>query len=150
VPVGSVKRKDGTEHAFDFARFLRLASTDPNLANELKTVWLSGALLTLGDMLAKNGYFDRAPEFELVRHLRNGIAHGNHFRIDNPGQLQSLPAHNRYAWVRSDTKAEFAIVPSLHGTSVLFDFMGPGDILDLLMAVGLYLIRMGNGDPLRP
>jgi len=51
--------------------------------------------------------------------------------------------------VKNDSKAEFGITPNLQNQSVLFDFMGPGDILDLLMSVGLYLVRMGNGDALR-
>jgi hypothetical protein len=115
----------------------------------LKQVWLAGSLLSLGDALAVNLYFDRAPELELVRHLRNGIAHGNRFRIDNPSSLTRFPAHNHDAWVNSDTKAKFEIMPALQGTPVLFDYMGAGDVLDLLMSVGLYLVRMGNGDPLR-
>ena len=125
--------------------------------------------------LKRHGYFDRAPELELLRHLRNGVAHGNLFRIDNPTEITKFPAHNRLAWVKSDSKAIFEITPSLRNQPVLFDFMGPGDILepdrirrvvekicrlgtedalwinvDLLMSVGLYLIRMGNGDPLCP
>jgi hypothetical protein len=84
-----------------------------------------------------------------LRHLRNGVAHGNAFQIDLK-LLAKFPAHNRLAWVRSDSKAEFEITPNLQKQPVLFDFMAPGDILDLLMSVGLYLIRMGNGDALRP
>jgi hypothetical protein len=78
------------------------------------------------------------------------VAHGNSFRIDNPKELTKFSAHNRLAWVKSDSKTVFEITPSLQNQPVLFDFMGPGDILDLLMSVGLYLVRMGNGDPLRP
>jgi hypothetical protein len=44
----------------------------------------------------------------------------------------------------------FEISAGLEGQTVLFDFMGPADILDLLQAISVYLIRMGNGDPLRP
>jgi hypothetical protein len=115
----------------------------------LDRLWLVGALLTIGDALAKHSYFDHAPELELLRHLRNGVAHGNTFRI-NLKLLAKFPAHNRLAWVRSDSKAEFEITPNLQNQPVLFDFMGPGDIIHLLMSVGLYLIRMGNGDALRP
>src|SRR5437899_12606447 len=35
----------------------------------------------VGDELSKNGYFDKTPE--LVRHLRNGISHGNTFNLFN-------------------------------------------------------------------
>lgn len=150
VPIGTVKRKDGTAHAFDFRLFLHRAGTDVLITSELERVWLAGSLLKLGDVLAQHQYFDRAPELELLRHLRNGIAHGNRFRIDNPANLSKFPAHNRDAWVKSDTKAVFEITPMVQGHTVLFDYMGAGDVLDLLMSVGLYLIRMGNGDPLRP
>ena len=150
VPIGTVPRKDGTEHAFHFTHYLRLASTNKDLAADLARVWLTGSLLTVGDALSRHGYFDRAPELELLRHLRNGIAHGNRFRIERPESLLKYPAHNREAWVRGDSKAEFEITAALEGQEVLFGFMGPGDVLDLLLSVGLYLIRMGNGDPLRP
>lgn len=115
VPIGTVRRKDGTEHAFDFKLFLRRAGTDADIIAELERVWLTGCLLTLGDVLARHQYFDRAPELELLRHLRNGIAHGNRFRITNPTSLTAFPAHNRLAWVRGDTKAVFEITPSLDG-----------------------------------
>lgn len=150
VPVGYVGRNDGTEHAYHFIHFLERARTDPAIGRELESVWLSGALLAVGDALAAHGYFDRAPELEFLRHLRNGVAHGNVFRIDNPKSLTKYPAHNRLALVRGDLKTEFEIVAGLNGQPVLFSYMGPGDVLDLLMSVGLYLIRMGNGDPLRP
>jgi hypothetical protein len=149
VPVGYVTRKDGTQHAFDFHHFLDQARNDPAMAHDLERVWLAGSLLAVGDALSMHGYFDRAPELELVRHLRNGIAHGNTFRIDNPQGLAKFPAHNRLADIRGDLKAEFEITPHFHSRPVLFNFMGPGDVLDLLMSVGLYLTRMGNGDPPR-
>jgi hypothetical protein len=145
-----VKRKDGTEHAYHFALYLPRAGTDVFLATVFEQVWLAGSLLKLGDTLAQHQYFDRAPELELVRHLRNSIAHGNRFRIDNPNNLTKFPAHNRDAWSRNDTKAVFEITPAVHGQSLLFDYMGAGDVLDVMTSVGLYLIGMGNGDPLRP
>jgi hypothetical protein len=113
-------------------------------------VFLAGALLTLGDALSSHRYFDHAPELELVRHLRNGVAHGNRFNIDQRGAqtLARWPAHNRLAWVKSDT-VTFEITPSLHGSEVLWQFMEPGDVVSLLQAVNVYLIRVGNGDPLR-
>lgn len=148
VPVGRVYRRNGTSHTYHFTHYLAWANNNPLVAGDLEQVWLVGALLRLGDELAQHQYFDRAPELELLRHMRNGIAHGNRFHITEPRRLMRFPAHNRLAWVR---EAEvFEITPSLDGTPVLFDFMGAGDCLDLLQAIGIYLIRMGNGDPLRP
>lgn len=150
VPVGYVPRKDGTKIIFHYSHFLDQARHNAMIVGDLERLWLAGSLIAVGDAASAHGYFDRAPELELLRHLRNGIAHGNRFRIDNPASLAKFPAHNRLAWIRSDTKADFEITPSIQGQTVLFDFMGPGDVIDILSSVGLYLIRMGNGDPLRP
>ena len=48
-------------------------------------------------------------------------------------ELKLWPAHTRDAACRFS--APFEITPELEGTGVLFDFMGPGDILDLLISV---------------
>lgn len=151
VPIGKVRRKDGTEHAYHFQFYLQNVIDKPQLREEFEKTWLTGALLRLGDALQKNDYFDHAPELELVYHLRNGLAHGNKFNIDKSGQqrLRKYPAHNRLAWVTGDSGEVFEIDASLNGTEVLFAYMEAGNLLDLFMSVGLYLIRMGNGDPLR-
>lgn len=150
VPVGFVRRKDGTEHVFHFTHYLQLAQKNVEIMHDLKRVWLAAALLTVGDALSQHGYFDRAPELELVRHLRNGIAHGNRFRIDKPANLRRYPAHNHEAWVRSDKKTMFEITPQLDGKIVLFDFMDAGDVLDVILSIAVYLMNLGNSFPLRP
>ena len=38
----------------------------------------------------------------------------------------------------------FEITPELEGTAVLFDFMGPGDVLDLLISVSTYLSEFND------
>lgn len=146
VSVGRVYRNDGSTHTYHFTHYLTWVN-NPLVADDLVRVWLVGAFLRLGDELEQNEYFDRAPELELMRHLRNGVAHGNRFRITSSYQLVKFPAHNRLAWVRGSRV--FEISPALHRDPVLFDFMGAGDCLDLLQSIGVYLIRMGNGDPLR-
>jgi hypothetical protein len=87
--------------------------------------------------LAAEGYYDRAPVLEMVRHLRNGIAHGNRFSLRNPTELNAWPAHTRDAACRSS--GPFEITPDLDGSAVLFDFMGLGDVLDLLISVSTHL-----------
>jgi hypothetical protein len=149
VPEGYVLRKDGTPHRFHFNSYLAKAGKDPAMVDELARVWLVGALLTVGDALAKNDYFDHAPVLELLYHVRNGVAHGNvfHFTPSGRRRLREKSAHNREASIRgfyNDT--EFEITPDLQGQTVLFEFMGPGDVLDLLYSVGGYLMQMG-GDP---
>src|SRR5206468_8959228 len=75
-PSDSVQRKDGTKWSFDTMNAL-VDLADKTIAEELDRVWFAGSLLRLGDALKKHDYFGHAAEFELVRHLRNGIAHGN-------------------------------------------------------------------------
>jgi len=151
VPVGFVPHKDGRQYPYHFHHFLEQVQINAELLEDLQKTWLIGSLLTIGDALLKYGYFDRAPEIELVYHLRNGVAHGNRFHLDEKGlkRLDKYPAHNHKTPFRTDT-SRFEIVAALKGHPVLFDYMGPADVLDVLSAVGVYLWRMGHGEPLRP
>jgi hypothetical protein len=74
VPVGYVFRKDDIPHAFHFTHYLDRTGSDPDMFDDLNRLWLVGALLAVGDALSRHGYFDHAPELELLRHLRNGVA----------------------------------------------------------------------------
>ncbi len=143
-PIDSVQRKDGTKWSFDTQDALVSAVANQAIAAELPRVWLAGSLLAVGDALKDNSYFDHAPELELVYHLRNGVAHGNRFDIRRPDKLKKYPAHNRDAAFHTNTI--FEITPALDGQPVLFDFMGAGDVLDLLCSVGLHLDRVGRGE----
>jgi hypothetical protein len=129
-PQGKLVRVDGTSHTFDIRHYLSLAR-DHSFTNEnIARSWYSGALITAGDLLAEQKYFDRQPEFELVYHLRNGAAHGNNFNITSVGQkrLDSQSAYLRWY----DNSKRFEITPALNSTRVLFDFVGPGDVADIL------------------
>jgi len=139
VPVGDVTRKDGTGHVYDIHHYLDYARANPEMAHDLERVWIIGALIAVGDALDKRGYLNRVPLLELVRHLRNGVAHGNIFDIRYPDSVKKYPAHNRQARVKT---AEFEIAASLDGQPVLFDFMGAADVLDLLMSIEIYLTRI--------
>lgn len=148
VPTaGIVRHKDGSEHIFSMRMFFERARKDPFVKAELERVWFTGALLTLGDALSKHGYFDRVPELEFVRHLRNGIAHGNRLRIDYPDSLQNYPAHTKSSFgaKTNPTFQTFEISPAVNGQPVLFDFMAAGDVLSLLTSVSQHLIALGNG-----
>ena len=81
----------------------------------------------LGEELSKNGYFDKSPELEFFRHLRNGISHGNTFNLLN-GEPQ-----------RPARFTQFEIMPSLHGQPVLFEFISTGDLFDLFDHVKRHL-----------
>jgi hypothetical protein len=145
-PTDFVLRKDGTKWSFDMQDAIGSATWDKPIATELPRVWPGGSLLAVGDALEKHDYFDHAPELELVYHLRNGIAHGNRFDIRNRMRLEKYPAHNRDADYRGPNSAIFEITAARDGQAVLFDFMGAGDVLDLLYSVGNHLKRIG-GEP---
>ena len=156
TPLGQISsyitRKDGTQHTFDLPYYLGQAHTNPEISDELPRIWLVGSLLIVGDAVKKleRPYLKHVPLLELLYHLRNGIAHGNIFNFKDDGvkRLRQNSAHNKAAGVKSQTGAEFEIVagshgkPALHGKPVLFDFMGPGDVLDLLQSVEIYLTRI--------
>lgn len=146
VPVGFVKSKDNPAgHTFDFKFYLEHVRENQFVMNQLERVYLSGALLTIGDTLIEHKYFNdfHSPIFQLIRHLRNGIAHGNKFDIRYPQELVDHPAHDRVPQNYNSTK--FQVTPELNGTNVLFDFMEPGDILNLFHQVGFHLMDLAYG-----
>lgn len=138
-PIGAVTCKDGSSRPFDLKYALDLMGTEPTLRDEMDRAWCVSSLVLLGDRLSAEGYYDHAPVLEMVRHLRNGIAHGNRFTLRNPDELKKWPAHTRGA--ACQYSEPFEITADLDGTEVLFDYMGPGDVLDLLISVSTYLRR---------
>lgn len=141
-PVGEIKRKDGTAHTLNLRHYLDLFRTDHGIQREVLQAWAKGALLTLGDELNAHRYFDRAPILELVYHLRNAVAHGNRFNITGRGRdrLAKYPAHNREAMAKSPVGIVYEITPSLSGP-LLFEFIGPADIIDLFQSVEIHLAK---------
>ena len=73
----------------------------------------------VGHELSSNKYICKTPELEFFRHLRNGISHGNTFKLLNGEPHQ--PA----------TFKAFEVTSALNGKQVLFEFMSPGDLFDL-------------------
>ena len=142
--VGYTVRKDGTRHTYGFDYHLRDAFENPATIESLEKVWLSGALIALGDALAGHGYFDRAPLLEMVRHLRNGVAHGNRFDLRDPQRLAKHPAHNRDAKIGTLSGHTFEIVSAINGQPVMFDFMEPGDLVDLFYSVEVHLFALAT------
>jgi hypothetical protein len=137
-----VVRKDGTKDVFSFDHYLREAFENPRTKEDLDRVWVMGGLIALADALRDMRYLDRAPELELVRHLRNGVSHGNRFRIDNRADLARHPAHNLFAAVRSPAGTSFEITAASIGRPVMFDFMGPADFIDLFLSVEVHLFSL--------
>jgi hypothetical protein len=142
----SVPRKNGPPFEWGTQDTLHDAIAHETIREEMPRIWLTGALLAVGDALMDNDYFDHAPELELIYHLRNCIAHGNQFDIQNRKRLEKYPAHNRACYRHSI----FEITPALDGQPVLFDFMEAGDVLDLLFSVASHLddiVRRASPQP---
>jgi len=134
-------RKDGSFHRFAADHYFREAVADEATRLDLDRVWIAGALLQLGDALDRIEYYDRAPILELVRHLRNAVAHGNRFRINKAEVLDKFPAHNRD--LRWHDGPAIEIVAALHDQPLMFDFMNPADFVDVFLAVAEYLRLCG-------
>ena len=81
----------------------------------------------IGHDLSKNSYFDKAPLLEFFRHVRNGISHGNAFKLEAAEPRR--PAKFR----------GFEITKSLNGQCVLFEYMSTGDVMDLFDDVKAHL-----------
>jgi hypothetical protein len=151
IPVWNVARKDGSGHTYDILHYLDYARASPEVVQDLERIWIVGSLIAVGDALDKRNYLNRLPLFELVRHLRNGVAHGGTFNIERPESLRKFPAHNRQALIKTTV---FEIKPDLDGRPVLFEFMDAADVLDLLMSVESYLtfirqlVKLGELDSL--
>ncbi|HET7690511.1 MAG TPA: hypothetical protein VFK41_09040 [Nocardioidaceae bacterium] len=137
---GVVHCRDGSERPFDLRHVIELMRNEPALSDELDRAWCVSSLMLLGDSLSAENYFDRAPVLEMVRHLRNAVAHGNRFTLRNPKELRAWPAHMRDASCRTANPPE--ITQERDGDRVLFDFMAPGDVLDLLISVGTHLLSL--------
>jgi hypothetical protein len=154
APFGNLMRSDGSAIIFHMPDFLRAAVASAHQEDQLRAS-ITGALVTVGDALASHKYFDRGPDLELLRHLRNGLAHGNRFNLRRGEPVR--PAHftgpdqrilpNRAGVTAAGAPTFFEVTHALDGQSVLFDFMGAGDVHDLLMFVGWRLRRIANGDP---
>ena len=93
----------------------------------LKSLFMT-TLSWVGDELTAKGYFDKTPELEFFRHLRNGISHGNRFnliRFNEPIRLARFKG--------------FEVTAALDGQPVLFEFISTGDLFDMFDHVKAHL-----------
>lgn len=81
----------------------------------------------VGDRLAQEKYFDKTPELEFFRHLRNALSHGNKFHFI--GKEPARPASFR----------AFSLVRADEGSTLFFEYMSTGDAMDLLDHVEAHL-----------
>jgi len=153
VPIVKIPHDDGNVMVMWFDHFLQ-EGRKPDTREAFDKVWLVGALLTVGDALAakKNKYFGHAPEAEIIRHLRNGIAHGNRFTFypwvkdEATGRLKHPANISRYAAQQAMPVRQ--VDTDLEGTEVLFSWGGgPAAIIDCLTVLSIHLWRIGHGLP---
>ncbi len=151
VPILRVPRRDGNNMVMWFNHYLE-ENNKPETAEDFDRVWLTGALLAVGDALGDNEYFNHEPEAEMIRHLRNGIAHGNRFRFDkgvidkSTGELKYPANIFRYADLQKMPRHE--IDTNLQNTEVLWNWGGPDAIIDCLTVLGVHLWNVGYGLPI--
>lgn len=150
VPILKIPRRDGNAMQLWFNHYLA-EGLKPTAVEDFDKVWLMGALLVVGDALGENDYFGHIPEAEIIRHLRNGIAHGNRFSfhrsvIDQGRCKLKYPANiSRYAAQQAMPAHE--VDTDLQGTEVLFFWGGPDAVIDCLTALGIHLWNLGHGIP---
>jgi hypothetical protein len=150
VSVLKIQRDDGNAMVMWFDHFLA-EGRKPETREDVDRVWLMGALLMVGDALGANGYFGHEPEAEIIRHLRNGVAHGNRFKFESPvinkttGRLKHPANISRYAARQAMPVRQ--VDTNLQGMEVLFGWGGPDAIVDCLTVLGVHLWHVGHGIP---
>ena len=152
VPVLKIPRRDGNAMIMSFDHYLA-EGLKPNTRDDFDRVWLMGALLMVGDALVANKFFGHIPEAEIIRHLRNGIGHGNKFNfVSKPNVIDPAlgklrhPA-NIFRYAARQAMPMHEVDTNLKGTEVLFGWGGPEAIIDCLTVLGVHLWNVGHGIP---
>ena len=135
VPIGLLPHIGNDEgHEYHFTYYLDRLRTEPN-RTLTKRLWASSALIRLGEKLTRHAYFDRRPSLELMRHLRNAVAHGERFLIRDLDKLSQYPAFltaGPFHW---------EITPALDGAP-LYERFSAGDIGSIIQSIGIHLNDM--------
>lgn len=112
-------RKDGTRHTIPVAPIISTART-PEFNLFYMRMSIVTAVIQITDSIVRAGLMRTTPELQFLRHLRNACAHGNRFHL--------VAGEPRYP----ASFKELRILPEHDGAGpVLFDFVMPGDVLDL-------------------
>jgi hypothetical protein len=120
----------GASTPYDFRGYGPLVAelrSNPQFNLDYPGLMLQAMVLQIGDALAKNNYFEKTPELEFYRHIRNALGHGNRFFFKG-GEPK-----------RAATFGTRTLTPDLHGQQVFFNYMAPGDILEIWDHISGYL-----------
>lgn len=124
-------------------------AADPERARAIKEAYVSGAVLTFADELAKFDGNDRSPQFEFVRHLRNAISHGNHFKLTEKA-CKRLEEHPAFLF-RANGSLSHRIKPKLDGKKCLGKFIEIPFVFEAFDAANLRVQEIELGlDPNEP
>jgi hypothetical protein len=124
----SLGRQNGTYYSgIDIYCSIEASCGNPVFNMTFLKLWFMGVISLTGDYLKQNDYFDKRPELEFFRHIRNAISHGNKFTFKK--NEPKRPAQF----------GDFVICHELQGRTFLFDYMNPGDLFDLLDYLERYL-----------
>lgn len=121
----------GESYKLDIEQSIKYISSNPQARIDFLRNLTAAIIISVGDAIARNQYFDRDPAIEFLRHLRNGIAHGNRFNFKH-GEPKRL------AFFKN-----FKITEDLEGSVVLIEdresFIDIGDIFELFDFIALHL-----------
>lgn len=92
---------------------LEYIKSNPRSSLIFLSLSIRAALLNVGDELKKIDYLDKSPELEFLRHIRNGVAHGNRFHFLGPVK-------------KAASFRTYTITDSLQGTKIFSDHEGDG------------------------
>ena len=140
--TGEIPRLNDQGWQYGKILWLRAKDFNAELADDFAAVWIAGVIIKIGDLLAQHEYFDRHPLLEMIRHMRNAIAHGNRFRIDSEEKLKKYPANNIGAKMNGWNHGTlYEITYGLNGKQFMGSYMLDGNILDILLSCGFYLLE---------
>lgn len=123
-----LRKKDGSNYdGLDIYESINeIRSSNINMTWLLKNIHIT-RIIRIGDQLDQNDYFDKAPVLEFFRHLRNAVSHGNEFTFYNDEPK------------RNAEFGSFKLDDRLNGTTALFEYIGPGDVMELFDEVENHL-----------
>jgi hypothetical protein len=120
ISLGSEISEDERWKTDFYTHFKKALNNNNYNLNHLILPMMAGVTL-IHDSLLNNNLTNHTPEFEFLRHLRNAFGHGNRFTFKNGEPRRSAAFHG------------LVIDSSLNGqTNVLNQFLGAGDIMNLL------------------
>ena len=119
-----LNKADGGYYELELYPLMRSLGDNPDENLDVLRTAMSLKIPQICDYMKNHKLLKPTPEFEFFQHLRNAISHGNrfHFKYDRKIKLRKPAA---FGSLKLDV--------SMHGKQdVLFNYIYPGDVMDLL------------------